>query len=346
MMGYQRKDKMIADDALVADPVAADYPGDENVEIEYTDDELEVTASTELYFDEDTEAEVYDGQEIRDEIRDTKTACADTAVEANDNAAILGGAAAAITLLAPEIAIPAEIIVGVLGTSSAAQWWMGNRAQKCANDPVREDIGRVTRYRSVPVRALSPAPSVAAAVYGVAVNSLHGMRSLEAVTSTLERYGGALERVRAGHDDATRLLRLQCAALVINCHLASSHLRVLAVALSNVTRRAPMVWSTEKAAEVIEKATMAQLAAALQNIWRGDRNRLNGGRDMLDSKLTPASRKGMDASMREVIQKLRSSDITPDMVERVSQLRLNVQPFVHASETFRSLADTISTAGQ
>ena len=72
-----------------------------------------------------------------------KAAAANAAVAANDTAVVLGAAGAGVALAGVASGVGALAGVGVgaaLAVCSFGAWWMGNRYQRLANDPPRNDF--------------------------------------------------------------------------------------------------------------------------------------------------------------------------------------------------------------
>src|SRR5262245_15962515 len=79
--------------------------------------------------------------------QNAKTAAANAAVAANDTAVVLGAAGIIVAAAGATTGLgaPAGLFVGgVLGVGSFLAWGIGNRYQRLANDPPRDDFDQVT----------------------------------------------------------------------------------------------------------------------------------------------------------------------------------------------------------
>lgn len=137
-----------------------------------------------------------------DQKQKAKQTAANLSVAANDAAVALGvtGALAAAALVATGIGAFAGVGVGAaLAVSSFGAWWVGNRYQRLANDPPRDD------YNIVEVAAAeSKEPGLSTAeieptARQLAIQELILADALECFVRCIERYDGA---VRGGDQDA------------------------------------------------------------------------------------------------------------------------------------------------
>jgi hypothetical protein len=130
-----------------------------------------------------------------------KTAAANMAVTANDTAVVLGAAGAVVVVAGVASGVGALAGVGMgaaLGVCSFGAWWVGNRYQRLANDPPREDFDEVDESNGQIVHG-SSAPGGA---WEFAASQLILADASSALVTSLERYDGALAAEQA--DAATR----------------------------------------------------------------------------------------------------------------------------------------------
>lgn len=137
-----------------------------------------------------------------DQRQKAKTAAANAAVAANDTAVVLGAAGAVVAFagVASGVGSLAGVGVGaVLAVSSFAAWWVGNRYQRLANDPPRDDFDQfLTSEASVDDTAL-PAEEPKASVIRFGAQNVVLADALAALVTALERHDGALT---SGNGDA------------------------------------------------------------------------------------------------------------------------------------------------
>lgn len=120
-----------------------------------------------------------------------KTAAANMAVSANDTAVVLGAAGAVVVVAGVASGVGALAGVGMgaaLGVCSFGAWWVGNRYQRLANDPPREDFDEVCESNGQIIHG-SAAPGSA---WELAATQFILADALSALVTSLERYDGAL----------------------------------------------------------------------------------------------------------------------------------------------------------
>lgn len=311
-------------------------PGDDNTEVTFSDDEGEVFAANEVIFDDETDGEVFENQSCLDSMLAGKKGCADLAVEAQDNAALLGIFAAGMVYAAPIAAFPAA----VAGVGSGAQWLLANRAQECANDPARTDIDVITRYRPVPVRVPKSASSVEAAAYIIAVESLRASRALSAITPCIERYSGARTALIEKQDGARRNLILQCAALVYNSRVAIFHVQAVSIAIANLARRLPLAYSIQEIADAVEHASVDQLVEAFKS-------RCVVGNKMLDSHRVPQTLRAVESTQLAFVDEVQAGARSPAaMAETLRNAAFPTSAAATSARAFNSLIGTFAQAGK
>ena len=123
-----------------------------------------------------------------------KTAAANAAVAANDTAVVLGagGAVVALAGVASGVGALAGVGVGaVLAVCSFGAWWVGNRYQRLANDPPRDDFDQVTVSTAAVVEEALPADEPDATASRMAAEQLVLADAVAALVTSLERYDGA-----------------------------------------------------------------------------------------------------------------------------------------------------------
>lgn len=124
-----------------------------------------------------------------------KAAAANAAVAANDTAVVLGVAAVAVAGAgaATGVGAPAGIFAGgALAIGSFAAWAIGNRYQRLANDPPRDDFGEVSvTGGSVSVESL-PTEEPQSSVARFAAQQIVLADALSLLVTSLERYDGAV----------------------------------------------------------------------------------------------------------------------------------------------------------
>jgi hypothetical protein len=125
-----------------------------------------------------------------------KAAAANAAVAANDTAVVLGGAGIIIATVggATGLGAPAGLFVGgILGVGSFAAWAIGNRYQRLANDPPRDDFDQVTISGAQLVDEAVPAEEPQATFIRYAANQLLVADAMAALVTSLERFDGAVD---------------------------------------------------------------------------------------------------------------------------------------------------------
>ncbi len=152
-----------------------------------------------------------------------KTAAANAAVAANDTAVVLGGAGIVVAAVgsATGLGAPAGLLVGgILGLGSFAAWAIGNRYQRLANDPPRDDFDQITISGAQLLEEAIRADEPQATFIRYAANQLIVADAMAALVTSLERFDGAVE---AGNPDSasTQADALQSNAnLVVSAHTA------------------------------------------------------------------------------------------------------------------------------
>jgi hypothetical protein len=134
-----------------------------------------------------------------------KKAAANLSVAANDAAVALGvtGALAAAGLIATGVGAFAGVGVGAaLAVSSFGAWWVGNRYQRLANDPPRDDYGVVEVTAAQSQEAGLSTAEIEPTARQLAIQELILADGLECLVRSIERYDGA---VRDGDLDAAKV---------------------------------------------------------------------------------------------------------------------------------------------
>jgi hypothetical protein len=136
--------------------------------------------------------------------QNAKAAAANAAVSANDTAVVLGGAGLIVAAGGVVLgAAPLGVGVGlVLGLGSFAAWAIGNRYQRLANDPPRDDFDQVTVSGAQLVDTEIPATEPDATFIRYAANQLILIDAMAALVTSLERFDGA---VAAGDTDKANM---------------------------------------------------------------------------------------------------------------------------------------------
>ena len=133
-----------------------------------------------------------------------KQTAANLAVAANDAAVALGitGALAAGALVATGVGAFAGVGVGAaLAVSSFAAWWVGNRYQRLANDPPRDDYSVVEISAAQSTEAGQSTAEIEPTARQLAIQQLILADALECFVRCLERHDGA---IRDGDNDAAQ----------------------------------------------------------------------------------------------------------------------------------------------
>lgn len=123
-----------------------------------------------------------------------KTAAANAAVAANDAAVVLGAAGAVVVVGGVASGVGALAGVGVgaaLGVCSFGAWLVGNRYQRLANDPPRNDFDQVTTSAAFVVEEELPADAPDSVVARFAAQQLVLTDALAALVTSIERCDGA-----------------------------------------------------------------------------------------------------------------------------------------------------------
>ncbi|NUT02070.1 MAG: hypothetical protein HOV76_01220 [Hamadaea sp.] len=131
-----------------------------------------------------------------------KAAAANAAVAANDTAVVLGiaGVVVAGAGVASGVGSLAGVGIGAtLAVGSFTAWLIGNRYQRIANDPPREDFDQVTESFARLLEDFVPVDEPDATVYRLAANQILLGDALNAMLVSLERFDGA---VLGGDTDA------------------------------------------------------------------------------------------------------------------------------------------------
>ncbi len=134
-----------------------------------------------------------------------KTAAANAAVSANDTAVVLGIAGVVVAGGGIASGVGAFAGVGIGGTlavCSFGAWLIGNRYQRIANDPPRDDVDQVTESVALLLEEAVPVDEPQATVHRLAANQLLLGDALSAMLVSLERFDGA---VAGGDDDAANI---------------------------------------------------------------------------------------------------------------------------------------------
>ncbi|MFF7780319.1 hypothetical protein ACFZCG_38625 [Streptomyces tanashiensis] len=147
-----------------------------------------------------------------------KTAAANAAVAANDTAVVLGiaGVVVAGAGVASGVGSLAGVGIGAtLAVGSFAAWLVGNRYQRIANDPPRDDFDQVTESFARLLEDAVPSEEPHATVHRLAANQVLLCDALAAMLMSLERFDGA---VMAGDADAANR---QAEAVHLNAQTAA-----------------------------------------------------------------------------------------------------------------------------
>ncbi|SHN37338.1 hypothetical protein [Actinacidiphila paucisporea] len=124
-----------------------------------------------------------------------KAAAANVAVTANDTAVVLGTAGVVVTAagVTTGVGALAGVWVGAtLGVGSFAAWFIGNRYQRIANDPPREDFEQVTESSARLLEDAVPTEEPHATVHRLVANHVLLSDALSAMLVSLERFDGAV----------------------------------------------------------------------------------------------------------------------------------------------------------
>jgi len=123
-----------------------------------------------------------------------KTAAANAAVACNDLAVVLGAAGAVVVVagVASGVGSFAGVGVGgVLAVGSFGAWWLGNRYQRLANDPPRDDFGVVTISAASVIDGDIPGEEPDATLARFVAQHFVLADSIGALVTSLERFDGA-----------------------------------------------------------------------------------------------------------------------------------------------------------
>lgn len=181
-----------------------------------------------------------------------KTAAANAAVTANDTAVILG--VAGVVVAGAGVASGAGALVGVgvgatLAVGSFAAWLIGNRYQRIANDPPRDDFDQVTESFARLIEDMVPVEEPQATVHRLAANQMLLGDALSAMLVSLERFDGA---VQAGDADAANR---QAEAVRHNALTAADLQNTIAVLAGTVNQ----LWWDNQDSLAWEDATLEQV---------------------------------------------------------------------------------------
>src|SRR5450755_1793770 len=117
-----------------------------------------------------------------------KTAAANIAVAANDAAVVLGAAG----LIVAGAGVASGVGAGAaLGVCSFGAWFVGNRYQRLANDPPRDDFDQVTISAATLDEGALPAAEPDATVTRVAAQQIILADAVSCLVTSLERFDGA-----------------------------------------------------------------------------------------------------------------------------------------------------------
>src|SRR5688500_8189173 len=122
------------------------------------------------------------------------------AVTANDTAVVLGVAGAVVLGVGVASGVGALAGVGTsaaLGVCSFGAWWVGNRYQRLANDPPREDFEEVSECAAQAIHESAVSGEAASSVSRLATEQCILADALSALVTSLERHDGALAAERA-----------------------------------------------------------------------------------------------------------------------------------------------------
>src|SRR5436305_5822987 len=123
-----------------------------------------------------------------------KAAAANIAVVANDTAVVLGAAGIIVTGagVASGVGALAGVGAGVaLGVCSFGAWFIGNRYQRLANDPPRDDFDQVTISAASVSDARLPPDEPDATAARFAAQQVILADTLSCLVTSLERFDGA-----------------------------------------------------------------------------------------------------------------------------------------------------------
>ncbi len=155
--------------------------------------------------------------------QNAKTAAANASVACNDAAVVLGagGLLVAGGGVASGVGALAGVGIGlVLGLASFGAWAIGNRYQRLANDPPRDDFNQVTISRAaLNVTALPTAEPDATAIR-YAANYLILIDAMSSLVTSLERFDGALAANNADNASTQSDAVQSNASLVVATHSA------------------------------------------------------------------------------------------------------------------------------
>jgi hypothetical protein len=130
-----------------------------------------------------------------DQRQKAKAAAANAAVAANDMAVVLGAAGAVVAFAGVASGAGALAGVGagaVLAVGSFGAWWIGNRYQRLANDPPRDDFDQFfTSEASIEDSAVSTEEPTATVIRFAAQNFVLA-DALAALVTALEKHDAAL----------------------------------------------------------------------------------------------------------------------------------------------------------
>ncbi|WP_435591866.1 hypothetical protein [Nocardia sp. bgisy118] len=155
--------------------------------------------------------------------QNAKTAAANAAVAANDTAAVLGIAGVAVAAVGASTGLgaPAGLFVGgVLAVGSFVAWGIGNRYQRLANDPPRDDFDQVSISEARLDEGALPADELLASFVRYAANQAILADALAALVTSLERFDGAVEAGDTDNADTQADAVQSNANLVVATHTA------------------------------------------------------------------------------------------------------------------------------
>ncbi|MEU7283498.1 hypothetical protein AB0A69_32715 [Streptomyces sp. NPDC045431] len=191
-----------------------------------------------------------------------KVAAANAAVAANDTAVVLGiaGVAVAGAGAATGAGALAGVAVGAtLAVGSFTAWLIGNRYQRIANDPPRDDCDQVTESFARLLEDEVPTDEPHATVHRLAANQVLLCDALSALLVSLERFDGA---VLADDSDAANR---QAEAVQLNAQTAAG-LQDTVVALAGTVNE---LWWNSQEILAWDDATLEQVLE-LHNEAAGD----------------------------------------------------------------------------
>jgi hypothetical protein len=246
----------------------------------------------------DDEAELFYADSMLGEIQAGKKRCGDLSLEANYDAAGLGMVAAGLSIA------PGMQSAAALATfASGAEWWMGTEAQRCANDPPRQDTSVVTKFKARP----APPPPIHGAPWGelntLAAAATQAASAIAALTISIERFGGA--RAKYSPRNATSRHHLVLQANAISYNAVASHQQ-----LQNVHKAATAVtngWSnTSQAAANIGKLSPAELSQRVKSSWQSHRAAFGSS-----FGVPPQALAAIDAQVANHAKRIASGAISP-----------------------------------